>query len=159
MFVKSWKDFLSGLFFFFFGFFLAFKSTRLSIWSRFGPYEGFFPLLIAVIIIWSSLIIVTKSLSLRRTQRKENILEKQEKEEVSVFKLSSYIILMILYGLLIEGVGFLITSALFLILVLKYVERQNWKMTILVGLTSIVISYLLFVYFLGVLLPRGLIKW
>lgn len=158
MFVRNRKDFSSGFCLFVLGFFIAFRSIRLSVWSRFGPDEGFFPLVAAIIIIGSSLIIIIKSLSLTRGQKKEKILEKQEKEVVSIFRVSCYIILTMLYGLLLEKVGFLITSGLFLILILKYVERQRWKMTILVGLASIITSYLLFVYFLGVRLPRGFIR-
>jgi putative tricarboxylic transport membrane protein len=127
--IKKAKDLFSGLFLFVLGFFLAFGSARLSVWSRFGPSEGFFPLLIAVILMGFSLIII------------------------------SYIVVIILYGLLLEKIGFLITSILFLFISLKYVEKQGWKMTILVGLASIITSYFLFVHLLGVLLPKGIVKW
>jgi putative tricarboxylic transport membrane protein len=159
MLVKNKKDFFSGFFLLLLGVYLAFRSMQLSVWSRFGPDEGFIPLLTAVIIIGISLVITIKSLSLTRGQEKEETLEKQKKEIGSVFKVSLYIVLIILYGLFLEKVGFLITSALFLFIMLKYVEKQSWKMTTFAGLASIITSYLLFVYFLGVLLPRGLIKW
>jgi hypothetical protein len=38
------------------------------------------------------------------------------------------------------------------------VERQSWRATILVGITSIMIGYTLFVYFLQVPLPRGFLR-
>jgi large-conductance mechanosensitive channel len=158
MWVKNRKDFLSGFFLLLLGFYVAFRSMQLSIWSRFGPDEGFFPLFTAVIIIGTSLVIIIKSLNLTQGRKKEETLEKREKEIGSVFKVSLYIVVIMLYGLLLEKVGFLITSALFLFIMLKYVEKQSWKMTTFVGVTSIITSYLLFVYFLGVLLPRGFIK-
>jgi len=46
-----------------------------------------------------------------------------------------------------------------LLLIMKYTEKQSWKMTISVGAASILGSYLLFVYFLGVPLPKGLMQW
>jgi hypothetical protein len=64
------------------------------------------------------------------------ILEKQEKEDVSIFRVFSYMVLTMLYGLLLEKVGFLITSALFILLILKYTERQGWRMTILFALAD-----------------------
>jgi putative tricarboxylic transport membrane protein len=157
--IKKAKDLFSGLFLFVLGFFLAFGSARLSVWSRFGPSEGFFPLLIAVILMGFSLIIIVKSLNLTQEEKKEKIPDKVEKEIADVFKVSSYIVVIILYGLLLEKVGFLITSILFLFISLKYVEKQGWKMTILVGLASIITSYFLFVHLLGVLLPKGIVKW
>lgn len=132
---------------------------RLSVWSRFGPDEGFFPLAVAVIIIGLSLIIFIKSFFSTRPQEKEKTSEEQERIKTIIFKVSIYTALMLVYGFLMEKVGFLITSALFIIPIVKYVEGQNWKITILVGIGSIIVSYILFVYFLGVPLPRGFIKW
>jgi hypothetical protein len=156
--IKDRKDLLSASCLIVLGFYLAFRSAQLSVWSRFGPDEGFFPLVTALVMIGSSLFIIIKSLRLSREQKKEEVLEGQERQIGSVFKVSAYVVLIMLYGFLLEKVGFLITSALFLFLMLKYIEKQGWKMTILVGIASIITSYLLFVYFLGVLLPKGLIK-
>lgn len=152
------KDFLSGFFFLVLGLFLAIHSMRLSVWDNFMPQEGFFPFVVAIIIIGLSLIII-RPFILIRTKGEKNKIGGQEKKEVSVFRVSSYAILILVYGILMETVGFLITSAIFLILILKYVECQSWKITILLGSSSIIIGYLLFVYFLRVPLPRGLIKW
>ena len=159
MLVKYKKDFFSGSFLLLLGFYLCFRSMQLSVWSRFGPGEGFIPLLTAVIIICICLVIIIKSLSLTRGHEAEKTLDKQKRQIGSVFKVSLYIVLIMLYGLFLEKVGFLITSTLFLFIMLKYVEKQSWRMTTFVGIASIMTSYLLFVYFLGVLLPRGLIKW
>ena len=65
---------------------------------------------------------------------------------------------MVLYGLLMKNVGFFITTFLFLFVVLKYAERQGWRSTLLVGLITTVVSYLLFEYWLGVPLPLGFMK-
>jgi hypothetical protein len=159
MFVINKKDFSSGFCLFVLGLFFAIQSMRLSVWSRSGPSAGFFPLLIAIIIIGFSLLIIAGSLVLTRTQEEEKILEKQGKNVVGIFRMPSYALLMLAYGVLMESLGFLIASALFLFPILKYIEKQGWKITILVGLGSIIISYLLFVFFLKVPLPRGLIKW
>ena len=137
------------------GLFLAFKSMRLSVWSKFGPDEGFFPLSVAIIIIGLSLTILVKSVLLTQGPKKMGITEGQGKKGETIFRVSSYAVLMLVYGLLIERLGFLMTSALFIFPIVKIVERQNWKTTLLLGFISIVISYALFVYFLGVPLPRG----
>ncbi len=158
MVVINKKDFWSGCCLLAFGLFLAFQAIRLSVWSKSGPEAGFFPLIVAVIIVGFSLLIIGESLVLGLVQGQEKILKRQENHRVAVFRISSYVILMLAYGVLIESLGFVIASALFLLPIFKYVENQGWKITILVGSASIIISYLLFIYFLKVPLPRGLIK-
>lgn len=153
------KDFISGLLLFVLGLLMAFQSTRYSLWGRSGPEAGFFPFAIALLMMGLSLPICIKSAVLIRAPKKDKVLAEEEKREVSIFKFSSYIIMILLYGVLIDKVGYLVTSALFLFFVLKYIERQNWRITILVGSASIIISHLLFVYFLKVPLPRGLLRW
>ena len=152
------KDISSSLFFLVLGLSLALQSLRLSVWGRSGPEAGFFPFVIAVIIIGLSLFISGQSV-LSQAQEREEISEKKEDHSKNIFRVSSYGILMLLYGVSIVRVGFLITSILFLFLILKYVERQNWKITILLGSVSMLTSYLLFVYLLKVPLPKGFIKW
>jgi putative tricarboxylic transport membrane protein len=152
------RDLLSSFCLFALGLFIAFHSLRLSIWSESGPGEGFFPLLVAFIIIGLSLLIMVKSIFLIR-ERKNKIGENQAKNPANYLGVILYIIAMVLFSALFEKIGLLITSSLFFILVLKYVENQRLKVAILVGLTSVFTAYFLFVYFLKVPLPRGLIKW
>ena len=151
------KDLISSICLFVLGLSLALQSVRLSVWGRSGPEAGFFPFIVAVIIIGLSLFTAGRS-ALNRTQEKGKISEEREDHRINIFRVSSYGILMLLYGVSIARVGFLITSVLFLFLILKYVERQSWKITILLGAASMLISYLLFVYLLKVPFPKGFIK-
>jgi putative tricarboxylic transport membrane protein len=117
------------------------------------------PLVIALIIIGLSLMISMKSLSLRREKEIEDILlKKRDRETMNISRVFFYIVLSMFYGLLLDKVGFLITSGLFLIMILRFVEKQTWKMAILVSVTSVTVCYLLFVYFLEVHLPIGFIR-
>ena len=151
------KDFSSGLFLFLLGLFLAFLSIRYSIWSKFGPDEGFFPLAVAMTIIGLSLIIIARSFFVAQPQERAKTSEGQKRKIITVLRVSIYVILMLLYGFMLEKIGFLITSAVLILPILKYVEKQRWKITLLVGFGSIITSYVLFVHFLGVPLPRGFI--
>jgi large-conductance mechanosensitive channel len=151
------KEVFSSAFLLIFGLFLAFKSVQLSLWSKFGPDEGFFPLAVAIIIIGLSLFLFIKSFFFTRGREKKKGSEEQPEKGVTIFKISAYTILMLVYGLLMERVGFLITSVLFIFPIVKFVEKQSWKITLLVGFGSIITSYILFVHFLGVPLPRGFI--
>jgi len=149
------KDVISGLCLFSLGLVLALLCFRLSVW-RSGPQEGFFPLVIAIIIIGLSLLLLIQSVFFRN-QEKEDVSVKKE-GKINLSRVLSYIIATLLYGILLESIGFLISSALLLVFILKVVEKRSWKVTIVLGSASVLISYILFAYLLGVPLPRGLIN-
>ena len=152
------KDFASSLFLLVLGLFLAFQSFRLSVWSQFGPDEGFFPLAIAVVIIVLSLIILLKALHPARAEGETGTAGTWRGKKETIFKVSFYTILMVAYGLLMERLGFLMASTLLLFPLAKIVERQSWtKALMLVGI-SIATSYILFACLLGVPLPKGPVR-
>lgn len=160
MFGKGANDFLSGLFFLLVGLLLVFLSIRHPIWTKYGPGEGFFPLAVGILIIGTSLILMAGQFRLFTHEvRKGRITGQQEKKATELFRVCSYIILIVLYGLFIESIGFLIGTVLFVILILRVVERQRLKTAVFFTLVVTITSYVLFVYFLGVRLPQGLIKW
>lgn len=85
--------------------------------------------------------------------------EEEDNGEVNYSRVCAYIILMLLYGLFLEKVGWLIITAAFLLLILKYVEKQSWKKSIILTISSLAAIYLIFVYFLSIQLPKGPITW
>ena len=57
------------------------------------------------------------------------------------------------YGLILSYAGYLITTFVFMVFILRLVEPVPWKTVIGTGLATAVISYLLFVVLLEVQLP------
>lgn len=156
---KRKKDLISSISILTVGVIYAGLSLRLPFWSRTEPGEGFFPLIIAAVMIGMSLFILVQSLSSNLPPRAEKGSEEPESAVFNRSRILSYGIWMTLYAVFFEKVGFLITSILFLLVIMKYTEKQSWKMTITVGTASILGSYFLFVYCLGVPLPKGLMQW
>jgi putative tricarboxylic transport membrane protein len=148
------KDLLSALGFLAFGLFLAFQSIRLTVWKH-GPETGFFPFVIAIGIMGVSLAIGIRSLLFTPRAQASGEGGKAEKNQINVYKISSYAVLTLFYGIFIGKLGFLLASGIFLVLILRYVEKQSWTLTLLGALPSIIASYLLFGVWLGVPLPRG----
>jgi putative tricarboxylic transport membrane protein len=156
------REFLSSLFFFGFGLFVLYQSLQFTIWSDSEPGPGFFPLLTGFLITGFSVSILIKLFISNKTLTNE--IESEDESEKDNGKMNyarvfAYIILMLLYGLFLEKVGWLIITAVFLILILKYVEKQSWKRTTLLTLSGLAAIYLIFVYFLSIQLPQGLIIW
>jgi putative tricarboxylic transport membrane protein len=59
------------------------------------------------------------------------------------------------YGLLLEWIGFLISTALFIGFLLTSIEAKRWAVVITVALASTALTYLLFEILLQARLPRG----
>ena len=152
------KDLLSGACFLFLGLFLGSQALRLKVWGNLGPEEGLWPLVIAFIITGASLFVIMKSFAPAQAGPERKNLGDEGHKPDRFPKVFLYSLLLISYGALMGPVGFMITTSLFLALTLKYVEKQSWRRTLFIGLTSIVISYLLFEHFMKVPLPKGLLK-
>jgi hypothetical protein len=157
------KEIIGALFFVCFGLFLGWQSFKYQIWGHIGPRAGFFPLAIAIIIVVLSLIIIVKALLNRsdviksQAREEEQIRMAKETAVVNYRKIAYYVILAALFALLLTSVGFVITSFAYLLLMLKLVEKMNWKRSILWTSVSIAVSYLLFVRALDVQLPQGIL--
>jgi len=64
------------------------------------------------------------------------------------------IALLFLYGVLLERVGFVISTVAILFLLMKVYGELGWKLSLLIAVPSVVVTYLGFLQ-LGVPLPAG----
>ncbi|MEW8957671.1 MAG: tripartite tricarboxylate transporter TctB family protein [Moorella sp. (in: firmicutes)] len=69
------------------------------------------------------------------------------------------LISIIIYMLLIEPLGFTLSSFLFLFFLIWYLGRYNVLLIILLALITSVIIYFLFIQFLGLTFPVGPLGW
>lgn len=65
--------------------------------------------------------------------------------------------LLICYGLLLRPLGFLPTSALFLIVAIKLLARRGWIWTVGISLGALVMIWLIFRIVFSVLMPSGVV--
>jgi len=65
------------------------------------------------------------------------------------------VLLMLGFILTLERLGFFLTSFLLLFVILKGVGKVSWKKGVLIPVSTLAISYLLFIFFLKVNLPKG----
>jgi putative tricarboxylic transport membrane protein len=151
--VSNRKDLASGLCLLAVGASYSLLSFRYPVWGDTGPQEGFYPFLIGLILTGLSLVIMANAFRVKEGEPEKA--QPQSKEGVTRLRAFLYVGLVILYGLVFEKAGFVLSSGVFLFVVLKYVERQSWKITISVGIISVVVSHILFAYLLGVPLPKG----
>ncbi|MER5173622.1 tripartite tricarboxylate transporter TctB family protein [Thioclava kandeliae] len=66
-------------------------------------------------------------------------------------------VFLVLYGIVLEPLGFLPTSALFLIAAIKLLSRRGWGFTLAVSLGTLAVIYLVFRIVFTVLMPAGIV--
>lgn len=68
-----------------------------------------------------------------------------------------FVVLLVCYGVLLEPLGFLPTSALFLMAAIKVLWRRSWLVTIGVSAFSLLVIWLVFRIVFTVLIPEGVV--
>ena len=116
------------------------------------PQTAFFPRTLAVLLGIMSLILLARALAGREALGGGEKIETQGWIRIAVT-------LMTLAGfaLALEHLGFLLTTFLLMISLLRAIEAQKWRKVVVVALATALISYAIFSLLLGVPLPAGLL--
>ncbi len=150
-------DYISGLVLLGFAVILFFAARRLPLMSEFGPGSGFFPVILSLLLALLGLIIIIqawwKNRHVKTSEETPKILGPEKK------KYFIYLGLFFAFGLIFEKLGYFLSMVLFLGFILKHVEKQSWKTTCGIILVSGLVSYFLFVKFLAVPLPEGVLSF
>jgi putative tricarboxylic transport membrane protein len=143
-------DLLSSVIFFCIGLFIVFYSPQFNIGSLSTPGTGFMPFLTGLIICGLSVATFIRAIFDKATHT-EKIWA-----EVKFKKLILSTIVLIAYALLLEPLGFIIDTFFLILFLTRYMGSQTWKRSILCGVSSSILSYLLFETWLKAQLPRGM---
>ena len=68
-----------------------------------------------------------------------------------------FAVFLVLYGVLLKPLGFLPTSALFLVVAIKLLARRGWGWTLSISLFSLLLIWLIFRIVFTVLMPSGIV--
>ena len=112
------------------------------------PGKGFIPFLSGILLAGLSLTIFIRSIL---KKEKESAFGKDWKKGVWVIGS------LIIYALVLEKLGFLVTTFIFLILSLLSFQPRKLLSAFLVSLFTVLISYLVFSLWLKVQLPKGIL--
>ncbi len=67
------------------------------------------------------------------------------------------ILVMAVYILVLERIGFFLSSFLLIFVILKYVEKISWRRSILIPAATLAAAYFVFIFFLKASLPKGIL--
>jgi len=146
-------DQISAVFWVVFSLFAMVGSYKLKLGTPMQPGAGFFPFLCSAFILLMSIIVLIQAFWLKRDLQKSisdiwrNVRWTRPLAIASI--VAGYI-------MLLEYCGFVLTALGMLVMLLKTVEEQSWKKTVVVSLLAVAGSYLIFDKLLLVTLPMGL---
>ena len=127
--------------------------TSLKIGTANDPGPGLFPFLAGILVTVFALTIFLRATFQRRSEKKNvhNLWANLHWKKVMYT-----IVVLFVYALLLESVGFLLMSLLLFIFLFRKIEPQKWKLVIGLSVLASVGAYLIFDRILQVQLPRGL---
>jgi len=125
-------------------------STKFPFGSFANPGPGFLPLSVGIIMFLLSLILFVQSF-LRREGGEKAVLVKGATARVLLILAS-----LIVYGLLLESLGFILTTFLLMGFLLLAIGSQRIVLALLISLFSAIGCYAVFQLWLEVQLPKGI---
>jgi putative tricarboxylic transport membrane protein len=116
------------------------------------PQTAFFPKTLALLLAVLSFILLAQSLAGTETSRSS-----EKIDTAGRFRIGATLATMAGFALVLEPLGYLVTTFLLMVLLLRAIEAQSWRKIIGVALATSLISYALFAWLLGVPLPAGVL--
>jgi putative tricarboxylic transport membrane protein len=138
---------ISGLVVFLLAFVIFWQGRSLSIGSLHAPGPGFFPALIAAVLVILSLVLMIEG---GKKEGEEDAVSGQ-----AIIRMLVLFAALVAYFLFLEYLGFVVVSFLLMFFLFLWVGRQRWYVAFLSAVICIGLAYLLFEILLKSNLPRG----
>jgi putative tricarboxylic transport membrane protein len=126
------------------------ESWRLGVGELRKPGSGLFPLLIGIFLLIVSFLLFLQTRS-HVTPDKEGV------EKVRVRNILLCISSLYAYILLMEWLGFIVSTFSLIFFLLKAIEHKGWRVAVTTALLTAAVSYAFFGIALRAALPRGIL--
>ncbi len=145
-------DFWSGIFWLLISLWVIFEAVQFGIgkWNTPGP--GFLPFWAGALLACFALVQMLRTLS-----RKAALSGKNPWKKIRWGKWGSTLLALLGYALLLEPLGFIICTLIFMIVLLAVVEPQRWPVVLLIAIVTTAAAYLIFQLWLKSQLPAGIL--
>jgi hypothetical protein len=131
-------------------------GLRMGLGPLNAPGAGFFPVVVGGLFSLLSGALLVKNLAAEKTDgEKANFW----REERSWIRISLSLLSLVFFLAALNYLGYILTTALFILFLLKVVGKKGWKISMLIAIAASLGSYALFRMGLGVLLPKGWISF
>ena len=137
-----------ALFFILFSIYVCMVSYRLGLGSLHKPGSGFMPFWSGAFVgILAAIVLIQDIISRRSTE--------ERREKVAWKSIALTLFFFLIYILVLEFLGYIIATVLFVGIILKAIERKGWFLSSWVAVAMALVSYYIFKVWLQAELPRG----
>jgi putative tricarboxylic transport membrane protein len=130
--------------------FVLLESRHLSFGTMRVPQTGFFPWVLATLLLILCVILFAQGLFGAESDRPPNHILPEGWSRIA-FTLAA----MVGFAVMLERLGFLLTTFVLMIGLLRAIESQRWSKVLFVALLTAIASYGIFGWILGIPLPGG----
>ena len=127
-------------------------SLRLGLWRQNSPGEGLFPFLTALAVVAFGAAGLVADWA-RRTSAIAQ--ERPVADRRRVARVAAYLGALVFYAVSLEFLGFAVATAITVTFILRCAERYSWRATLALTAGTVIGCQLLFVLWLGAILPTG----
>jgi putative tricarboxylic transport membrane protein len=149
------NDSLSSLGVFLVGLVFIAEGLKVGLGQFNAPGAGFFPAMVGGLLSLLSIALFVISFSKKNEQQEKRSFWR---EKGSWKKIALSLLSLVFYLLFLNFLGYLLTTFLFTLSLLKWVSRKGWGPSLLTAFLLSLGSYALFKMGMGVSLPMGLIR-
>lgn len=132
--------------------FVLLESRHLSFGTMRVPQTGFFPWVLATLLLVLCVISFAQGVSGAEPERPPDAILPEAWSRIA-FTLAA----MIGFALMLERLGFLLSTFFLMILLLRAIESQRWSKVVFVALLTAIGSYVIFGWILAIPLPGGVL--
>jgi Tripartite tricarboxylate transporter TctB family len=125
-------------------------SLRLGVWRQNTPGEGLFPFLTSLAMLAFSAAGVA-----RDWLKYKGAPSRTFGDRSGLKRVAAYLGALVFYAASLEFLGFIVASALTLVFILRFAERYPWLATLALTAGTVIGCQILFVLWLGAILPTG----
>ncbi len=128
-----------------------FESRKLSFGTLRLPHTGFFPKSLIILLIVLAVVCLIHTLR----HATETVAEKISTQ--GWIRIGATLTILVGFALVLESLGFLASTFLLMIMLLRAVDAPSWPTVIVIAVLTAVLSYGTFTWLLGVPLPHGVL--
>jgi putative tricarboxylic transport membrane protein len=132
---------------------ILFEASRLAFGSIRVPQTGFFPSILAILLLFLSIALLVQTCRQAGGESGEQPITSE-----AWIRISITLAAMLGFALVLEKLGFLLSTFSAMLVLLRVIEPQKWPRVIVVALATALISYFLFARLLNIPLPAGVLE-
>ena len=128
------------------------ESWRLNVGDLHAPGPGFLPFITGLLLAFLALIAFIQALKEKFSPEKKSLTLRNNLMKVGVLAGA-----LVLYVLLLNTLGFIIGTLLLLLFLFRIMEPLKWRTVLFASVITLAAAYVLFDFFLGTRLPKGIL--